>query len=200
MPATCLPSRRWGTADASPRHRRGHYLGRALAGIAATRPGGRLGEDLCGFLAPVAALAAAAAEAEPGVGGAGFRRLSETINGDGESPPPEPPFACSSLVESGGEGGGTYYVDLGLDAGIVTLNFNAYSVPDRFTVSLGGVMLIDTGFRGEEGYEIPVVGPGAGSMSFSKPAGSPRFATVTVEAPLPGTAWDFSLSCPVAPP
>ncbi len=194
MPATCIPPTRWGASDTSPRLPRGHYLGRVLASAAAMS-GGRLGRDLCGFKAPTAALAAAVA-----AGSGGFVQI---VAGAGAEPyPPETPFACASIVANGGEGGGSYFIDLGLDAGTVTLNFNAYAVPDRFTVILGGVTVIDTGWRGEEAspsdewYGLMLSGPGGGSASFVKAAGSPRYAQVNVEAPYFGTAWDFSLSCP----
>lgn len=171
----CIIPRTWGTEGRGDRTK-GYFLGRALVRAAALTANGRLGSSLCGFQ-----------PAEP-------------------APEPEyPTISCSALASSGGQGEETYTVTLGSDGGTVTLNFDAYGVPDRFVVTYNGSTVIDTGYRGDSGYNatlaglgLPAVtGPGSGSASFVKPAGSPTTANVTVYAPLPGTAWEFTLGCPV---
>jgi len=111
--------------------------------------------------------------------------------------------------------GGTSYpsvqnVTLGTDAGVVTLNFDAYSVPDRFVVEFQGSVVIDTGYRGDSFYQndlnnalialgeptAPIVGLGSGSATFNKTAGTTT-ATVKVYAPMSGTGWTYTLGCPV---
>ena len=111
--------------------------------------------------------------------------------------------------------GGTSYptvqnVTLGSDTGVVTLDFQAYSVPDRFVVEYQGTVVIDTGYRGDSFYQnqlnsalialgeptAPIVGTGSGSASFNKTSATPSVATVKVYAPMTGTGWDFTLQCP----
>jgi hypothetical protein len=117
---------------------------------------------------------------------------------------PEPDFPeimCSAGQSSGGQGEESFVVVLGSTAGTVTLDYDAYSVPDRFRVSYNGVTVIDTGLVGDsgnyDGEDVVTAGPGSGSASFFKPADGPTFAVVTVNAPYSGTAWEFNLGCPV---
>jgi hypothetical protein len=100
---------------------------------------------------------------------------------------------------------------LGSGTGIVTLTFNAFAIPDRYVVTYNGVVVIDTGYRGARSQSrqtelnaalaargLPpstIVGPGIGSASFLKTS-SVAYATVQVYAPMPGTAWNYTLSCP----
>lgn len=118
----------------------------------------------------------------------------------------------SSTSYSGGQ---TYptmqVVTLGSGVGgTVTLNFNAYTVPDKFIVMFDGVEVINTGYRGSTSeqsnldaalatYGAPpetITSPGSGSATFVKGTATTT-ATVYVYAPMSGTAWDFLLSCPV---
>jgi len=45
-------------------------------------------------------------------------------------------------------------VFMGEDTGEVTLNYNAYTVPDRFIVKYNDFILIDTGYRGSSAYDF----------------------------------------------
>ena len=112
-------------------------------------------------------------------------------------------------------GGGQQYpstetIQLGSDTGIVTLNFYAQSVPDRFVVEFEGAVVIDTGYRGQTYHQnslnnalialgeptAPIVGTGTGIATFNKTT-TTSTATVKVYAPMQGTAWTFDLQCPV---
>jgi hypothetical protein len=72
----------------------------------------------------------------------------------------------------------------------ICINYDAYSIPDRFKVSACGTQYIDTG---------SISGPGC--RSFLKPSGCTQ-VTVTVIGP-EGTAWEYEIaccSCPTPPP
>ena len=111
---------------------------------------------------------------------------------------------------SGNQGTFNYDINLGsATGGTSTLSYNAYNVPDRFVVTHGGVVVIDTGFVGtfssgrvDDLDEIYGAGnwvqggTGAGTASFVKTSAD-NIATVTVYGPLPNTAFEFALSCPV---
>jgi len=113
---------------------------------------------------------------------------------------------CTAIVTDGGPGNSEYIVDLGSATGLVTLTFDAYTVPDIFTVEYNGTEVINTGYRGVsgtyDGVAVVVAGPGAGTASFTKSTASPSFCIVRVTAPFTGTAWTLNLSCPggAAPP
>ena len=130
-------------------------------------------------------------------------------------------FNCPSTViptipcgASGSYTGGEAYptvqnITLGSDTGIVYLNFNAYSVPDKFIVEFDGVEVINTGYRGDAFQQNSlntalialgeptetIAGPGAGILSFNKTTATTT-ATVKVYAPISGTGWTFTLGCP----
>lgn len=114
-------------------------------------------------------------------------------------------ISCSSLMENGQIGSYYYEVDLGDATGTVVLDFDAYTVPDRFIVEYNGSTVIDTGFRGDSGtyidlngdeVEVTVAGDGYGTASFNKTTASPRIAVVKVIAPYQGTVWQCNLGCP----
>ena len=101
-------------------------------------------------------------------------------------------------------------ITLGSSLGNVQLTFDAISVPDKFQVFHNGVMVIDTGYRGTASQQgaldsalaargLPseaIVALGSGIISFTKTS-TVSTAIVKVYAPLAGTAWNFTLACPV---
>jgi len=115
-------------------------------------------------------------------------------------------ITCTTFASSGSTGNREFIVDLGSATGLVTLEFDAYGVPDIFIVEYNGVEVINTGYRGTSGtYDTPtgsvavtVAGPGAGTASFTKTTAAPSLATIRVEAPFVGTQWDVNLGCPAA--
>ena len=108
-------------------------------------------------------------------------------------------------------------VALPSEAGTVTLEYEAFQVPDRFVVVMGG-RTIDTQYVGTSrsvaevnavlnryGFiptsQASIISPGNGTRSLQKPAGVTS-AVVRVYAPLTGTQWEVTLtfsnnSCPL---
>jgi len=126
--------------------------------------------------------------------------------------PSVPTIACGAGSSySGGEAYPTIQaVTLGSDTGVVTLDFDAFGIPDKFVVKFDGVIVIDTGYRGQPQYqnqlnnalialgeptEVISGGP-SGSLTFNKTTATTT-ATVEVYAPISGTGWNFNLGCPV---
>jgi hypothetical protein len=88
------------------------------------------------------------------------------------------------------------------------LRFNAMSIPDKFIVEYEGAVVFDSGWRGDQSYvesnpdKYPggLSGSGAGTQTAMFEKNSDNIFKVTVEGPLPNTAWDFALmaNCPPA--
>jgi hypothetical protein len=120
---------------------------------------------------------------------------------------------CNQLINStawgaiGGRGIFTITIDVGNGTGNLTLSYDAQTIPDQFQVFWNGNTVIDTGFRGSSIYNSQlnalgypnVSGPGNGSASFTKTSQSPGTITIVVTAPLSGTVWSATLSCPSDP-
>ena len=111
---------------------------------------------------------------------------------------------------SGGEAYPTIQqVTLGSDTGTVYLQYNAYSIPDKFIVEFDGVEVINTGYVGDAYHQTSlnnalaalgepaetIQGTGSGSVSFNKTS-TVSTAIVKVYAPMSGTGWNFTLGCP----
>lgn len=107
----------------------------------------------------------------------------------GASPPPPPPTPLpkpcgSSNSAAGGQGGQSVTYTMPEAGGMVTFSYQAYNIPDSFKVEGGGSTFVDTG-------QVS----GGADIVFCKPSGVTSL-TVTVGAPLFGTAWTYTLSCP----
>ena len=100
-------------------------------------------------------------------------------------------------------------VSLPQEAGTVTFDYEAYQIPDRFVVQMGGQIVVDTQYVGTSrsvaevnqvlrhyGFQpttqASIISPGRGSRSFQKPAGVTS-AIVRVYAPLTGTRWEVEM-------
>jgi len=119
---------------------------------------------------------------------------------------------CNTLISSsawqgsGGRGIFTVTIDLGSATGLVTLQYNAVGIPDKFEMIWNGSTVIDTGFRGSSKYNDQlnalgypdVSGPGTGEDFFTKTSASPSTVTLIITAPLGGTVWTAVVYCPVA--
>jgi hypothetical protein len=100
-------------------------------------------------------------------------------------------------------------VTLGSDTGVVTLDYNAIGIPDKFIVEFDGVEVINTGYVGNIYHQTdlnnalasygdgpePIVGGPVGSVTFNKTTATTT-AIVKVYAPMAGTGWNFTLGCP----
>jgi hypothetical protein len=103
----------------------------------------------------------------------------------------------------------TQVIELGTATGVVTLDFNAFSIPDRFTIEFDGSLVVDTGYRGDTDYQgdlntalanlgaaaATIVSPGNGTVTFNKLTATTT-ATLRVYAPLENTQWNATVSCP----
>jgi hypothetical protein len=119
---------------------------------------------------------------------------------------------CGGRVENKSFASGRYVVlvDLGTLMGEVTFQSNANFVPDRFIVEWDNNVVVDTGYRGRldfqgaltnvlKSFGLPIetiITGGKSTFTFEKTKETPSVATVTILAPLNGTAWDFNVGCP----
>jgi len=101
-------------------------------------------------------------------------------------------------------------IELGAATGVVTVTCEAYGVPDKFVVEFDGVEVINTGYRGSVVRQgqlntalaargLPpetITSPGFVVATFNKTT-STTTATLKVFAPLSGTSWSCTVSCPV---
>jgi len=147
-----------------------------------------------------------------------LRAYAPLVNDDYEvifsCPPPvvaDVPCGAGSQYSGGPAFPQVDVVDLGSATGIVTLNFNASFIPDKFIVEFDGVEVINTGYRGTTDNQtllntalanlgLPsetIQAPGQGIATFQKTTATTT-ATVKVFAPIsnPTTYWDYTLSCP----
>lgn len=122
---------------------------------------------------------------------------------------PDTPCGANAEYDGGQAFPQVDIVDLGSATGIVNLEFNAQNIPDKFIVEFDGVEVINTGYRGSADYQtklnnalagwgLPpetIQGVGYGNVTFQKTTATTT-ATVKVFAPIPGTAWTYTLGCP----
>jgi len=118
-----------------------------------------------------------------------------------------------AFAPSGASGNFTYVLDFGTEIGTVGIEYNAFSVPDRFIVEYDGVTY-DTGFVGSSSQDQNLINAGvdpvdintanpsngSGSLIIPKPNALPSQATITVLAPLGSTAWNVKGICAASVP
>lgn len=139
---------------------------------------------------------------------------TKTVDITPPPPPPPPPLPksnCATTVVGGKVGRWTYDIDLGTGIGSAGINYNAYTVPDRYTIIWDGNEYT-TGFVGSSTYNKQlnalnypnVVGMGSGKLRFNKTKALPSTAKIIVDAPLSTTLWTYTVVCPevndVTPP
>jgi hypothetical protein len=91
---------------------------------------------------------------------------------------------CNSVQQSGGKGTFSYVHRLGTGNGTSSFSYDAYTIPDAFTVTYGS------------GAKYSTAGLVSGSGGSSLALGGISTVFVTVSAPTSGTNWQYSLSCP----
>lgn len=114
-----------------------------------------------------------------------------------------PGVSCSHVENGGRVGNFEYKIDLGYNTGMCGISYNAYMVPDRYTIIWDG-KTYSTGFVGSSTYNSKlnklgypnVTGTGSGQLFFDKTKAEPSTAILKVDAPLSGTAWRYSVRCP----
>jgi len=94
---------------------------------------------------------------------------------------------CNVLIASGGQGTTFYSHTLGSTAGVVTVNYDFYPIPDRMDIYYNNVIVATTGG----------LVSGQGSLAFDYPATGPSVCIIKMYAPLYGTAWQYKANCPV---
>lgn len=123
-------------------------------------------------------------------------------------PPPPPKIACNTIVDGRGKKGKfVYTVDFGTETGQTGINYDTFSIPDRYTVIWDGNEYT-TGFVGSNRYDSQLqalgfpktVGPASGQLRFNKTKAFPNEAQIIVDAPLKNTGWKFTSVCPVVEP
>ena len=115
-----------------------------------------------------------------------------------------PLCACNSEIDySGNQGTFIYNINYGPNVGDINIEYNSFSIPDRFTLNWNGISAT-TGFVGDSTYNSQLTALGypsvssttsSGILSVAKTSAEPQYATLTVEGPLVGTAWYIKSNC-----
>jgi len=106
---------------------------------------------------------------------------------------------CGAPVTYAGvRGTRTYLIDVGNQLPTFNFSYDAYSMPDRFTVSTQGGVQLFTILGGTDSTctcsECTGPGMGNGRVSISRPTGVTQ-VVVTVNGYCSGTEWEFTVSC-----
>lgn len=115
---------------------------------------------------------------------------------------------CNTAITGANVFPATYAINIGSHTGEVTLTINTVEVPDKFIVEIDGIVVLNTGYRGDAGFQTVlyealalqgaapelIAGAAAGTFSFAKTSVT-SIAVVKVYAPIIESKWSFSLSC-----
>ena len=110
---------------------------------------------------------------------------------------------------TGNVGNYEYVLDFGTAIGQAGINYNAFSVPDKFTIIWDG-QEITSGYVGASSYDQQLINAGvqaseintgnpstgSGQLFFNKTTAFPTTAIIRVEAPFSGTGWNVTGICP----
>lgn len=130
----------------------------------------------------------------------GYEPLSQQDN--------TPYFSCSQDEIRGDQGFDQFYINFGTLTGTAGIDYNAYSIPDKFDIIWDG-NLYTTDYVGDSRYDeqlislgIPIsaiktggIFGGDGALTFLKNKQYPNFALIRVSAPLKSTAWTIKPIC-----
>ncbi len=97
-----------------------------------------------------------------------------------------PPQPCGTTTASGGPGVTRTRHGLGPTPGVVRIDYEMYSIPDRLDCYYRGVLAATTGG--------PVSNAGFLTWVYSPSAGDPLWCLVVVTGPT-GTAWTYTVHC-----
>lgn len=116
-----------------------------------------------------------------------------------------PIVSCGTEFDFADTYQGEVWVNLGTLTGDVAFEFDAGSLPARLIVEYNGVIVDDSGYRGDPSYDDelallgldPVTGPAGYSGTFLKSLGNPPRLTARVSAPLGAPDWLLTVDCVV---
>ena len=92
---------------------------------------------------------------------------------------------CPSTQRSGGQGLTVLKIDMLRPSGTFPVSYEMYTVPDGLSIEYEGNIIFSTGGL--------VSGSSSANVNFD---GTSTIVTVTIDAPLDGTAWDVFVGCP----
>ena len=101
-----------------------------------------------------------------------------------------PPKPCGQVTASGGQGVTRTRHALGPSLGLVRITYDMYGIPDRLDCFYKGVLVASTGGL--------VSGSGTLQWTYSPAPGDPAWCLVVMSAPNSGTAWVYTINCPVS--
>jgi|GEM_PF-5696539 len=96
------------------------------------------------------------------------------------------PSKCNAVTKSGGYGTTTTEHFLGIESGLVTIDYEMYGIPDQMDVFYDGAKVASTNGNVS----------GTGTLSFAFDGTPPYSYTITVVGDNTGTAWDYVGNCP----
>lgn len=100
-----------------------------------------------------------------------------------------PPRPCGQVTASGGQGVTRTRHALGTRPGLVRITYDMYSISDRLDCYYQGVPVASTGGL--------VSGSGVLQWTYAPTPDDPSWCQVVVSAPNSGTAWVYTIYCPV---
>ena len=105
-----------------------------------------------------------------------------------------PPVSCNTAISAEGDFRPyTKSMNLGAATGTVSVEFEAYGIPDALTIKRGGVLL--------SAVSTPTAVSGLFSRTFVQTAGAPQTLDITVTPNANQlTQWTLAVSCPGSPP
>ncbi len=147
-------------------------------------------------------------------------------DGDGIGDACDDEVYCGTNFDASGNTG-IYTLDIfiGEDTGTFSIDYDAYTVPDRFQLIYNGVEVADSGYRGSGtapsgSYNLdvfeyiggnsfqdtgvnqtvnggPILGVGEGTLSFNKTTAFPTVVRLVVTGPIGNTGWEVNnIVCP----
>lgn len=100
-----------------------------------------------------------------------------------------PPKPCGQVTASGGQGVTRTRHTLGPTPGLVRITYDMYGIPDRLDCFYQGVLVASTGGL--------VSWSGTLTWMYHADPQAPTWCLLVVSAPQSGTAWVYTLACPV---
>lgn len=106
-------------------------------------------------------------------------------------PPGGGPAPCNTQTFAGGDQPETHTFDMGQTSGSFLFEFRSFTIKDRFIVSKNGVEIFNTGCLGTGGTKTATINF-SGTGNIIKVVVQPN-----CEQDREGTAWDFTVNCPL---